>query len=144
MSESIIAPTVGIAPCPNCGQLIYSNARNCRFCSATVDQEAATQGAALQARVNTACNQAKSLRNAAAVMWAFFLMGLLPFSPLGWGFTGLFVALPVWLVYWQLRFGRMNTKDVDYRRAKRDWLISVFIWLPAIALQLLGLVSASR
>jgi hypothetical protein len=65
--------------------MIYSDSETCRFCSATVDRQVAAAGSELQSRVNTACNQAKLLRNAAGVMWIFFLLGLLPFLPFGWG-----------------------------------------------------------
>ena len=98
MSESIIPVTVGILPCPSCGQMIYSNAATCRFCSVAVDSQVAARGAEVQGRVNAACNQAKLLRNSAGAMWIFFLLGLIPFSPLGWGFTGLFFVIPVWLI----------------------------------------------
>jgi hypothetical protein len=37
------------------------------------------QGADLQKRVNTACNQAKMLRYTAGAMWTFFLLALIPF-----------------------------------------------------------------
>src|SRR5215471_8084935 len=87
MSESILTAKPSIFPCPNCGQMIYSSAETCRFCSTPVDHEVASLGAELQTRVNTACNHAKLLRNSAGVMWIFFLLGLLPFMPFGWGFT---------------------------------------------------------
>ena len=140
MSESIISGNAGIFPCPNCGQMIYSDAEKCRFCSATVDRQTAAQGAEVQARVNTACNQAKLLRHSAVAMWIFFVLGLLPFMPFGWGFIGLFFVVPVWMIYWQIKFGNLPTRDADYTRAKRDRLIALIIWLPALALELLSLV----
>jgi len=140
MSESILSGKSGIFPCPSCGQMIYSDSETCRFCSATVDRQLAAAGSELQSRVNTACNQAKLLRNAAGVMWIFFLLGLLPFLPFGWGFTFLVFLIPVWLVYWQVKFGGLQTTDVDYKRAKRDRLIALVIWIPAFALQLIAIV----
>jgi len=116
--------------------MIYSDVEKCRFCSKPVDRQAAAQGADVQARVNTACNQAKMLRNSAGVMWGFFLLGLIPFLPLGWGFVGLFFVIPVWLIYWQVKFGSLQTQDSDYKRAKRDRFIAFIIWLPALALEL--------
>jgi hypothetical protein len=137
MSESILVGTARIFPCTNCGQIIYSDAEKCRFCSAKVDRQAAATGAEVQARVNTACNQAKVLRNSAGAMWTFFLLGLV-FIPFGWGFSGLFFGIPAGLIYWQIKFGKLQTRDVDYTRAKRDRLIALFIWLPALALELLA------
>jgi hypothetical protein len=45
----------------------------------------------------------------------------------------------VWLMYWQVKFGGLQTSDVDYKRARRDRLIALIIWLPALALELLSL-----
>jgi hypothetical protein len=140
MSDSILSSNAGIFPCPNCGQMIYSDSDKCRFCSAPVDRQAATLGAEVQAKVNGACNQAKLLRNTAGAMWLFFLLGLIPFLPFGWGFTGLFVVIPVWLIYWQVKFGRIQTQDADYKRAKRDWSIALIIWLPALVIQIFSIV----
>jgi hypothetical protein len=142
MSESILSAKPQTFRCPACGQLIYSDATTCRFCSVPVDAQAAAAGAELQGRVNTACNQAKLLRNAAGVMWIFWLLGLLPFLPFGWGFVGLFFAVPIWLIVWQVKFGSLQTADADYKRAKRDRLIALALWVPALALE--GLVVGLR
>jgi uncharacterized Tic20 family protein len=125
--------------------MISSDVTKCRFCSATIDPQAAALGAELQAKVNTACNHAKMLRNAAGAMWLFFLLGLvLPF--VGSGATLLFFGDGGGLIYWQIKFGRLKTVDADYKRAKRDWLIAAAIWLPALAwtLVLLGMRFLSR
>ncbi|HSE24906.1 MAG TPA: hypothetical protein VLB68_24815 [Pyrinomonadaceae bacterium] len=140
MSESILTARTGIFPCPSCGQMIYSDVKSCRFCSAKIDFQVASRGADIQLRVNTACNQAKMLRNSAGAMWIFVLLGLIPFLPFGWGATFLFFAIPAWLVYWQVKFGRLQTSDVDYKRAKRDRLIALGMWLPALGLELLSLI----
>jgi hypothetical protein len=126
----------GIFPCTNCGEMIYSDAEKCRFCSAVVDRVAAEQGAELQAQVNSACNQAKLVRNAAGVMWTFLLLSALPFLPFGWGYSIIFIGLPVWLIFWYVQYGRLETADPDYKVAKRDWKIAVFLWIPSIFFQL--------
>jgi hypothetical protein len=67
-----------------------------------------------------------------------FLLGILiPFMPFGWGFTILFFVIPIWLIVWQLRFGRLQTVDKDYKRAKRDRLLPLVIWLPALIWELI-------
>jgi hypothetical protein len=71
-------------------------------------------------------------------MWIFLLLGLIPFMPFGWGSTILFFAIPVWLVYWQVKFGKIQTQDADYTRAQRDRLIAFIIWLPALVVELLA------
>lgn len=120
----------GIFPCPTCGEMIYSDAKNCRFCSAPVDAEAAARGAYLQQQVNNACNQAKMLRHSAVSMWVFMLVSFL-LGHAFWAFVGLMIVIPVWLIYWQLTLGKLDTGDPDYTRAKRDRLIALLIWLPS-------------
>ena len=136
MSDAGFLNSRGIFPCPNCGETIYSDAERCRFCSAVVDREAAQRGAELQEEVNSACNQAKLLRNAASVMWLFLLLSVIPFLPFGWGYFGLFLGVPVWLVYWYPKYGRLKTRDPDYALAKRDWKTAVALWIPALIIQI--------
>jgi hypothetical protein len=135
MSESILTARAGIFPCPNCRQMIYSDAKKCRFCKTKLDRAVAESGADIQKRVNSACNQAKILRNAAVSMWAFFILALIPFSPTGWAGTAEFTLIPFWLIYWQVRFGNLQSLDKDYERAKRDRRIAFYIWLPAVLLE---------
>jgi len=40
----------------------------------------------------------------------------------------------VLLVRWQIRFGRLQTNDADYNRAKRFWTVALVLWLVAIPL----------
>ena len=109
-------------------------------CSATLDGRVAAHGADVQNRVNTACNQAKMLRYIAGAMWTFLLLALIPFlMPLAWASNVMFFVVPVWLIYWQVRFGKLQTDDKDYLRAKRDCLIAFLIWSPAMAFELVSL-----
>ena len=140
MSESILVSRAGISPCPSCRQMIYSDAKRCRFCSVAFDGRVAARGADLQKRVNTACNQAKMLRYIAGAMWTFFLLALIPFlMPLAWASNVMFYVVPVWLVYWKVRFGKLQTDDKDYARAKRDCLTAFLIWSPAMAFEVVSL-----
>src|SRR5262245_13926998 len=129
MSNTTISGA-GIFSCPACNEMIYSDARVCRFCSTPVDRDVAEHAAQLQAQVNTACNQAKMLRHFAVSMWVLAIVGTI-FGAVAWASFGLMLAIPVWLVYWQLRFAKLETSDPDFTRAKRDRLIAFFIWLPA-------------
>lgn len=117
----------GIFPCPSCGEMIYSDARNCRFCSAPVDAEVAARGAYLQQQVNNACNQAKMLRHSAVSMWVFLLVSFV-LGHAFWAFISLMIGIPIWLIYWQLTLGKLDTRDPDYIKAKRDRLIALLIW----------------
>ena len=140
MSESILVSRAGIFPCPSCRQMIYSDAKRCRFCSVSLDGRVAAQGADLQKRVNTACNQAKMLRNISGAMWTFFLLGFIPLlMPLVWASNAMFFVVPVGLIYWKLKFGNLQTEDKDYASAKRDCRTAFLIWSPAMAFQVVSL-----
>lgn len=140
MSESLISNGAGIFPCPSCGEMIYSDAEKCRFCSAPIDSGAAAFGAELQARVNSACNQAKLMRNGAGIMWLFFALSSVPFLPFGWGFLGLFIAIPIWLIRWQVKFRGLETSDPDFKRAKRDRFMTLLIWIAAVVAEIVVIV----
>jgi hypothetical protein len=138
MSGLNLSQSKGILPCPACGQMIYSDAEVCRFCSAPLDRETAIRSAHLQKRVNDACNQAKWMRNAASVMWLLLLLRVFFVPQAGWGYFGLFFGVPVWLVTWQVEFRSLETPDPDYKTAKRDWFITLIIWLPALLLEVIS------
>src|SRR5262245_61499083 len=125
-----------IFPCPNCGEMIYSDSAQCRFCSASVDAQAAEAGANLQQQVNDACNYAKWIRNFAASICVFLLVGFILTAGQLAVLVGIFLV-PISLIYWQIKYGRLKTGDPDYKKAKRDCLIALFLWLPAMLLRLL-------
>ncbi len=118
-------------PCPNCHEFINSGMQTCKYCSTPIDPHAANAAAELQDKVNRACNEASLIRNIAGAMWVGFFVRFIPFI----GIVGLiimvigFVATPPWLIYWQIKYGRIETADVDYKRAKRNWLGALVLWL---------------
>lgn len=141
MSQSILSGQSSTLPCPNCGQMIYSDTTKCRFCSADIDPAAAAAGAQLQKEVNDACNYAKVIRGMAAAMWVLFAVGFI-FSAGSLGVLAFFFVIPFALLVWQIKYGRLKTADPDYKKAKRDRLIAVALWLPAGLLQI-GLLALS-
>jgi predicted ABC-type exoprotein transport system permease subunit len=123
-------------PCPNCGEIINDSMQTCRFCSAAVDPEAASAAAELQTRVNRACSDASFLRTAAAAMFVLLALSIVPFISLitYLGFIITFLVVLVLLVRWQIKFGRLQTKDTDYNRAKSMRTVALVLWLVAIPL----------
>jgi hypothetical protein len=99
-------------PCPNCGEIINDSMQTCRFCSAPVDPQAASAAAELQTRVNRACSDASFVRTAAAAMFVLLALSIVPF----------------------IKFGRLQTNDLDYNRAKRLRTVALVLWLVAIPL----------
>ena len=138
---STFAPQPRILPCPSCGEMIYSDTTKCRFCSAPVDSTTAAAAADNQAKVNNACNQAKWIRNMAGAMWAFLGISLI-FSGGTIGVFACFFLIPLSLIYWQISYGRLTTADQDYKKAKRDCLIALGLWVPAALIE--GLVITVR
>jgi len=115
--------------------MIYSDTTKCRFCAADIDPKAAAAGANFQAQINNACNQAKMIRHMATAMWVLFLVGLI-FSAGTIGVLAFFFIVPVSLILWQFKYGRLKTTDPDFQKAKRDRLIAIALWLPAGLLQI--------
>ena len=139
MSDSIMSGQARILPCPNCGQMIYSDSTQCRFCSAPIDKQSAEAAAHLQEQVNDACNQAKWIRNMAGGMWVFLAVSFI-LTAGTFGVLACFILIPASLIYWQIKFGSLKTVDSDYQKAKRDRLVALGLWLPAGLLKLLTLL----
>jgi len=123
-------------PCPSCKEIINDSMERCRYCSAPVDRQAAATAAEIQNRVNNACSDASFLRTAAAAMFGLLGLSFLPFisfvTYLGFIFT--FLAVIVMFIRWQIRFGTLQTDDLDYQRAKRVKNVALLLWLLAIPL----------
>jgi hypothetical protein len=116
-----------------------ADAATCRHCSSPIDATVAAAAADVQEKANAACSDAMVIRNLAVGMWVFFLVRFIPFvGIIGWiGMGGLLIGVPVKLIIWQMKFGRIKTSDPDYRKAKINRLIAFFIWLPLPVLMIL-------
>ena len=129
-----------IFPCTKCGEMIYSDAPTCRFCSAPVDRQAAEAAADVQKQVNNAVNLAKWIRNAAGAMWGFIGLGLI-FGAASLAAIACIFLIPLSLIYWQISYGQLKTADADYAKTKRDRVIALLLWLPASAIEILIIVA---
>ena len=126
-------------PCPNCNEIINDSMRECRFCHAPIDPQAARAAGELQARVNQACSDASYTKTAAYAMFVFLLLNLIPFMPLvSWGFVFTFIAVIVMIIRWQAKFGHLQTRDPDYKTAKLSRNIALILWIAAIPVSLVG------
>jgi hypothetical protein len=146
-------------PCPNCGEIIVSTAPRCKYCKAGVNPEAAVIAATLLQEINQACDDARTVRSMAGLMWMAFAMPFLLAAmggvafigtmlggmPLLWivsamlfllswigclAFLCMAVTLPLVLIRWQSRFGGLNTNDVDFKMARHNRNIALLLWLP--------------
>lgn len=126
-------------PCPNCNEIINDGMRECRFCHAPIDPQAARAAGELQAKVNQACSDASYTKTAAYLMLAFLVLSLIPLIPLvSWGFIVTFIAVIVMIIRWQAKFGGLQTRDPDYKTAKLSRNIALILWLAAIPLWFVG------
>lgn len=101
-----------IFPCPNCNEIIDDDMERCRYCAAPVDRQAASAAAEVQSKVNQECSDASFLKTAAAVMWVFLGLSLIPFIPfVYWGFFFTFLAVLFMAIRWQVKFSFIQTKD---------------------------------
>jgi len=122
-------------PCPNCQEIINETMRVCPHCSAAIDPQVAAAAAELQDKVNQACSDASYVRRAAVLMLVFLGLSFVPFLPLvSWGFLITFFAVIVMVVRWQLRFGKLQTGDPDYRQARRSKNVALALWVAALVL----------
>jgi hypothetical protein len=128
--------TARIFPCANCGEMIYSDSSNCRFCQAPVDRQAAEAAADVQKHVNDAVNLAKWTRNVAGAMWGLVGIGLI-FGVASLAATACIFLIPASLIYWQIKYEGLKTSDVDFKKTRRDRLIALLLWAPASIIQLL-------
>jgi hypothetical protein len=126
-------------PCPTCHEFINSGMTTCNYCSVPIDPQVAGAAIELQDKINRACNDASLVRNLAGVMWVFFFVRLIPFIGLV-AFVGmilLFFATAIRLILWRVRFGGIKTADIDYKRAKRNILVALGLWLLIVPLLLM-------
>lgn len=122
---------VSTFPCPNCHEFISTSMTTCRYCSAAIDPQAASTAVELQDKVNSACNDASLVRNLAGAMWVFFFVRFIPL--IGYvalvGMILVFLLIPIRLIMWQVKFGGIQTADLDFKRAKSTLLAALGLWL---------------
>lgn len=120
-------------PCPNCKEIINEGMQVCRYCKVPVDPAIAAQQAALQSKVNQACNDASYMRIAATAMFVFLAISLIPFLPFGfWGFLLSFFLVLILGIRWQVSFSGLPTADPDYAKARSTRNVALILWVIAI------------
>ena len=138
--SSTLTTAARLCPCPNCGEMIYSDSATCRFCSAPIDRQSAEAAADVQKQVNDAVNLAKWTRNIAGAMWALVGLGII-FGIASLGATICILLIPGALITWQIKYGRLKSADADFKKTGRDRLIAALLWAPASLVQLLLIVA---
>lgn len=133
-----LSSAVEVFPCPTCHETINTNIRQCPFCSSPIDAATAQAAGAATTLISQACSDASYLKIMGWTLGSFFLIMFLPLIGLAayLGMWFLRFAIPVMCIRWWIKFGRIQTDDPDYSRARNNaTAVSVLG-----ALLLLGLV----
>ena len=131
MTQSFsLSSTVAVLPCPNCNETINTSMQTCPFCSAPIDRAAAEISAAETSRISQACSDASYLKIMLGILIPFGVVIFFPFLGLFGlvGFVFIKYALPVMIVRWWIKYGRIKTTDPDFRNAR-----GTVIWVSAVS-----------
>ena len=118
--------------CPNCDKVIDTSMTACRHCSTPIDRNAAEAAADLQEKVNQAGFDASIVKQLGIWMPVSLLVAFLPIIGIV-GLLGqvvLFFAVPVFFIRWWIKYSGIQTRDPDFKSAKRATMIGLLIWLP--------------
>jgi hypothetical protein len=138
MSPSLsLSSAVAVLPFPNCQETINTSMQECPFCSASIDRDAAQISAAATSRISQACSDASYLKIMLGILIPFGATIFFPFlGLLGLvGFVFIKYALPVMILRWWAKYGRVKTTDTDFRTAR-----GTVIWVSAVSFLVLLLV----
>jgi hypothetical protein len=106
----------------------------CRWCSSPVDRDTAEHLSNVQEKVNQACSNASYLTTIVWMMLPFLVLTFSPFLFFFWpigvlGFLFLGVAVPIKIIQWRSKFGKIRSSDPDFKRAKIAIIRNSFIWI---------------
>lgn len=103
---------------------------NCPYCGVAINAETARTAAEVQSKVGAACSNASYLKIMARAMIVFYLIGWIPFvGGVGsLGFLAMVILIPILLIRWWVKYGKLQTGDTDYEKARRDTVIAAVIW----------------
>mgnify|MGYP000246397226 CR=1 FL=1 len=133
-----------LVQCHNCLEFVSASLTNCRFCGAVITAENVRVEETLQAKLAQANREGNLLKLLSRALTVCFLaLTFSIFSKLALaGFLLLLVVVPILLVRWWVKYGRLPSEEQAYLTAKRDAIFSaviwggiVFVWLAASAIQ---------
>jgi hypothetical protein len=137
MSPSLtLASDIHVFPCPNCNETINTSMQLCKYCNTPIDHAAAEAAAAETSRISQACSDASYLRVMLGLLLPFFGLIFIPLLSLigAAGFWFLKIAIPVMLIRWWVKFGKIKTTDPDFSKARGTTYLVAGIWVLVFAL----------
>ena len=126
-----LSTAIAVFPCPNCNETINTSMQQCPFCSTAIDRTAAEASEAFTSRVSQACSDASYLKIMLGMLLPFGALMFVPFVSLGGliGFVLMKYAVPIMTIRWWIKYGRLQTQDPDFRKARKTT-----IWVGIISL----------
>ena len=112
--------SIHVCLCPNCRAMINTSFQKCPFCSTPIDRSAPRESAAKASTISQACNDARHLKIMLGILIPFavsiFFALLGPAGLLGVVFIK--YAILLMIIRWWLKYGRIETTNSNYRRAR--------------------------
>ena len=126
-----LSAKIDVFACPNCRETINTSMQQCSFCGVPIDHTAAEIAAAGTSRVSEACSDASFLKIMLGTLIPFGVLIFVPFLGLAGmlGFVFVKYALPVMIIRWWVKFGRISTDDIDFRKARFTAIFVPSAWL---------------
>lgn len=117
--------------CPNCKKPVDSTMRVCEFCEVEFDPAFIAASVETEEKVEAAYNYARHIRTMAGALIALYLISCIPF--VGYlsiiAFSIMYLAIPILMVIWAIKYSGINTNDPDLNTAKKYLGITLLIWL---------------
>lgn len=139
--------------CPGCKELVNNTMAACPHCSLSLEGQTIKDSIEVQDRVNNAYNSASNVRILAGAMWMAFFFSFIPFIGIigRIGFWLAFVGVPIALIVWLIRYGRIPKTEPEIKDSRRFLLAGLGLWaiypiayIALITIVYLGLLAASR
>jgi predicted RNA-binding Zn-ribbon protein involved in translation (DUF1610 family) len=126
MSSSLnLSRTFTVFPCPTCKETTNTSIQHCPFCGTAIDRAVAEASATETTRVSRACSDASYLKIMLGILIPFGALIFFPFLGLSGlvGFAFIKYAIPVMAVRWWIKYGRIQSQDLDLRRARKTVIV---------------------
>jgi hypothetical protein len=126
MSSSLnLSRTFTVFPCPICKETINTSIQHCPFCDTAIDHAVAEASATEMTRISRACSDASYLKIMLGILIPFGALIFFPFLGLAGlvGFTFIKYATPVMAARWWIKYGRIQSQDLDLRRGRKTVIV---------------------
>jgi hypothetical protein len=120
-----LSGSVAVFPCPTCKETINTSIQHCPFCGTAIDHAVAEASATETTKISRACSDASYLKVMLGILIPFGGLVFFPFLGLAGlvGFVFIKYVVPVTAIRWWIKYGRIKSKDLDFRRARKTVIV---------------------